>query len=503
MAQVSELKAQQFVNATLNMRSWGDLIFNVKAFGAVGNGIADDTQAVNAAAMAAMANGGGVVKLPPGIYNVSGSITAITKGGVYFEGSGPYATIIRHKSDTGNLFQFGDVSLGGIGVIRGGGVSNLSIHHNTTRSSGVTVLMQNAQNIKVKDVQFQNAITFAQCGGGTDDSSLFTVLEDVIGSLTGNGVGVDIRGGSHGIHLLNLQFNNEYNGTAIRINTTAKGMDTLYMDNCLFQRFMFGMLCNSALGTVQNAFLTNVVFDGMDVYSLLFQPSASAIYTRFNFVGCWFTSRTNAAVVIDGPSTTIVDGIYFADSRWVTVYKQGVFVVSQYVKNIDIDNCILSNCSTEGSGLHPAIQIVDNTKKFNITNSKIGEEGATLALQSYAIRIGANCDLYTIANNDLIGNVTGAIWDGAGTYTAKLIKDNLGYNPVGNLAPPALPTSGTALKNPFSSPVQVFIYAGTVTSIAKNGSSIPGMANGQMILYPGESITVSYTAAPTWSWFGL
>ncbi|MGX4584061.1 glycosyl hydrolase family 28-related protein [Paenibacillus chitinolyticus] len=491
------------LNDRINQRVYGDLIFNVKAFGAAGNGIADDTQAINAAAMAAMANGGGVVKLPPGIYNVSGSITAITKSGVYFEGSGPFATIIRHKSDTANLFQFGDVSLGGIGVIRGGGVSNLSIHHNTSRSGGVTVLMQNAQNIKVKDVQFQNAITFAQCGGDTDESSIFTVLEDVIGSLTGNGIGVDIRGGSNGIHLLNLQFNNEYNGTAVRIDTTAKGMDTLYMDNCLFQRFMFGMLCTGSLGTVQNAFLTNVVFDGIEVFSLLFQPSASAIYTRFNFVSCWFTSRSNAAVVIDGPSTAIVDGIYFSDSRWVTVYKQGVLVISQYVKNIDLDNCILSNCSMEGSAMYPAIQIVDNTKKFNITNSKIGEEGATISLQSYAIRIGVNCDLYTIANNDLIGNVTGAISDGAGTYTKKLIKDNLGYNPVGNLATPTLPASGTALKNPFSTPVQVFIHVGTVTSIAKNGSNISGMTSGQMILYPGETITVSYTAAPTWSWFGL
>ena len=46
-------------------------IYNARAYGALGNGIADDTAAIQAAIDAASAGGGGVVYLPPGVYMTS------------------------------------------------------------------------------------------------------------------------------------------------------------------------------------------------------------------------------------------------------------------------------------------------------------------------------------------------------------------------------------------------------------------------------------------------
>jgi hypothetical protein len=57
----------------------GDIWFNVKWYGAVGNGTTDDTAAVAAAVVAAAAAGGGVVYLPEGRYKLTDEIT-ITSG---------------------------------------------------------------------------------------------------------------------------------------------------------------------------------------------------------------------------------------------------------------------------------------------------------------------------------------------------------------------------------------------------------------------------------------
>ena len=52
--------------------------FNVRAFGAVGDGVHDDTAAIQAAIDAASAGLGGVVYLPPGGYRTSAPLTLPT-----------------------------------------------------------------------------------------------------------------------------------------------------------------------------------------------------------------------------------------------------------------------------------------------------------------------------------------------------------------------------------------------------------------------------------------
>ena len=67
-----------------------DDVFNVKDFGAAGNGSADDRAAIQAAADAAMAKQGAILFFPPGIYHITASITFAgnTHGGIKILGSG-------------------------------------------------------------------------------------------------------------------------------------------------------------------------------------------------------------------------------------------------------------------------------------------------------------------------------------------------------------------------------------------------------------------------------
>ena len=98
--------------------------------------------------------------------------------------------------------------------------------------------------------------------------------------------------------------------------------------------------------------------------------------------------------------------------------------------------------------------------------------------------------------------------DGQGSPLYVTIKDS--YIPGMSFSTPAVPASGTALQNENVIPIKIYLYGGTVTQIqlTKNGtaytvfSNASGLAlSGQSyILNPGDSITLTYTAAPTWVW---
>jgi hypothetical protein len=69
---------------------------NVKDHGAVGNGTADDTSAIQLAISICSGNGGGVVYFPRGTYKISQKLTIVNR--VTLMGAGPNATIIQQTA---------------------------------------------------------------------------------------------------------------------------------------------------------------------------------------------------------------------------------------------------------------------------------------------------------------------------------------------------------------------------------------------------------------------
>ena len=84
--------------------------FNVKSYGAVGNGIADDTAAINSALSAARTAGRGTVFFPAGIYktngnhDLSGTNAQGSVSGLRILGSGIGATVLKMADATHDLF---------------------------------------------------------------------------------------------------------------------------------------------------------------------------------------------------------------------------------------------------------------------------------------------------------------------------------------------------------------------------------------------------------------
>lgn len=145
----------------------------------------------------------------------------------------------------------------------------------------------------------------------------------------------------------------------------------------------------------------------------------------------------------------------------------------------------------------PAIQL-GNSHNRVIGNSFDTTAGG--ANYTYAVaESGGPFTNNIIADNTLIAGTAGLISLNA-TSTA-VVHHNPPYNPRGSITPPAVPASGTAQTNYSGGDVTVYVAGGTVTVIAVNGTAT-GMTSGAIRLPSGASITLTYSVAPSWSWFG-
>jgi parallel beta-helix repeat protein len=86
---------------TSTVNANGEQVFDVKTYGAVGDGSTDDTGAIRSAIRAASATGG-VVFFPPGVFVLPGRITCKSLNNVSFQGSGKSATVLKSAVPAGN-----------------------------------------------------------------------------------------------------------------------------------------------------------------------------------------------------------------------------------------------------------------------------------------------------------------------------------------------------------------------------------------------------------------
>jgi hypothetical protein len=217
--------------------------------------------------------------------------------------------------------------------------------------------------------------------------------------------------------------------------------------------------------------------------------------------------------------------------------------------DVSITNNFVQGASSAGisiavSNLAPSrgVRIIGNTSKNNNQNQNgahagielyLGVGGAGLSgLSDVVIQgnhvyddqptktqaIGIGVGLYgqragfqnvIIEGNDVAGNKTIGIYNNADPYQGFVIRNNFGYNPLGNIPAPTFPASGVSQINNTTSDVSVYVTAGTQPiSVMINGvtlagvSILPNSVSAPIRLPANQSITLTYApgGAPTWQW---
>jgi hypothetical protein len=172
---------------------------SVADFGARGDGVTDDTRAIQAG-IAAVA-GGGVVMLPAGSYRVSSTLAVTDRLGVTLVGAGAWATIISPTP-----------ALGGAPVVRftncrACGAWNLTIEGNSSRPPSAAIESRvdaprpgpapsqlNLQNLRLGSTirdSLVDGVRFTAAAGSDQNNDLALILNVEIDNFTGAGISIE------------------------------------------------------------------------------------------------------------------------------------------------------------------------------------------------------------------------------------------------------------------------------------------------------------------------
>lgn len=93
-------------------------------------------------------------------------------------------------------------------------------------------------------------------------------------------------------------------------------------------------------------------------------------------------------------------------------------------------------------------------------------------------------------------------YNGAIGGTGNWFQNNANFNPF-TITAPTLPASGVTYTNTLGCAARVYIQGGTFTAVSINGNSITASGSFQTEVLPGDTIAVTYSVAPAWTWIGL
>jgi hypothetical protein len=190
-------------------------------------------------------------------------------------------------------------------------------------------------------------------------------------------------------------------------------------------------------------------------------------------VGCTFDGQGGDNVFLAGQECAVVGNMFtsIGDQAATAGTAAGVHLEFAAANNTVTGNCFDSSSTNGRTG-------------YFIYEQQIGSSGPNVITDNTMTVVGT------------LG-VQAVLTAGVASQVAR----NIGFNPIGKQTAPGIPASTTPLTNPFNVDCSVWISGGTVTVISMGGQAT-GQTSGYFLLPAGQTITLTYTVAPAWVWFG-
>jgi hypothetical protein len=196
------LNAQTQVDASYQARNLP--VYNVKSYGAKGDGVTDDTAALNAALAAVSAHGGGYLFLPRGTYEISSEI--VIPNGVQMVGLGwsnppaygQFGTVIQANANFSGSATFpGNMMLAidGPNDTYGSGASNMTVDCNNVPGCGGLYRGHANEQTYFKRITVLNfsSYGFYVCGAGENGDAPHVCGGNSNGGAQGDGPDEDLQ----------------------------------------------------------------------------------------------------------------------------------------------------------------------------------------------------------------------------------------------------------------------------------------------------------------------
>lgn len=473
---------------------------SVKDYGAVGNGVTNDTAAFQAAVDRAAALSGAKVTIPAGTYLLNGTVN-ITTSGVTIEGDGHQSTWIVNGQTNAPAIKFGD----GVSTYNRCGISNVVFG----QKSGVTAVSGNCGLLASKCSNFvMDNVQVFQFPQALYDGVIFDYVTQSyvtnIGLQGCTNAAWLMRNNTFGIFATNGRCDSSAYGMHIR---DCQGLYITNFDNFgnTINAYNIG---NTGAGDTRYMFFTNCIGDT--------SGQTNWVVTELEvgrFTNCWAATQTNTT------SYPNSDGWYLSGAAVVDIGFSNCVAISNcrhginldYAVKVSINGCALgSNFDpTAFGGLGPGNGIGaggGSGVSVGASSSRIRINGGVFDNnQRYGAEVASGAQKVDITAVEMRDNILGRILNNANASAGECKISNVGgYNPVGFITAPAIPASGSTATNLSGVDVMVYLAGGTLTgNVEINGHGVLAVTNTGYYLPAGATIKLTYSVAPTWAWSGF
>lgn len=489
---------------------------NVLDFGAVGDGVTDDTAAFNAAIAWANAKGGddrsailgSTIYIPEGRYKITTALNPITVSGVTFVGASKTSAVLL-LSVNGAAFTFGNGTLTPVG----GGIQSVKIEYPAGPVGAARIVdIDKAFSLDFEDMMLQDIGTFLRLGVSNSRTAGGVVVRNVQAAVGNDGYPVfDMRYGA-GLTISDCQM--FVLGVLPPVNpasmTTVYGAsvfkcdigfwDTLQVTNCIFERFDSGVACTADAGMVyQNFFFTNVIMDYFRRWPFYLEAKNNGVISGIRCdSNCWYVSWEESCVEIQS-TTGFADNLYFAGTMPIAG-KYAIFANVLNAKSMIFEGIEVGAANRLGT-VNAAVNFETLCLGFSVLGCKGNFDltGSGLPWRAnYGISIGVNCSNYQISNCFFDGTIGGYSESSHTGVGQRVTFNNNNTNYSGYQASITVAASGVTYTNTSSFTQQWTLIGGTLTGdYLKNSVSIGQPSFATITIYPNETLRATYSVAPT------
>lgn len=476
-----------------------NLFFNVKDYGATGNGSTDDTSAINAAIAGANTNSGGIVFFPTGTYIVSSTLTApASKVTIMGCGAGSIIKLASGWSG-GRVFNITNdyVRIESFKFL--GGPNNTASSNPAANMIEVTA----AQWVTIENIDAEYTNGYIIKGAGSASKGIQKLF---ITNIRGNrnGYGIHLLGNSGSSYAVQAMLNN------IHIQQTTLG-DVLLLEDCYdvhlnhMNSSVYGDVSSNA-SNIRIKGGASIFAQSIDVGAFPTQPALTpAILLESGTNGSPENIHFSGGIVqecLTGFTINAGRNIYINDFKIQRHATHGISLASG-VSSVLVKSCIFS-LNGQTAGTNYEIQCTSTSSPIWILYNDFNTPRGSASGQVTAVGFhGASSNGAQWESNNFGGS--GFTASTIFSTTPKFAYHNRNYNPFGSqtVAVPAsgASTSGASFERFFTITANA---ASSCTVVVSNGATVTIPAAGVVTLFvpPGATVTPTYTNAPTWTVYG-
>lgn len=402
---------------TLDVPATAYPVFNVKnaTYGAVCDGVTDDTAAIQAAVTAAGNAGGGDVRLPAGTCLVSA--LTMTKVGIRIVGEGPGASILKTNSASVDVLSFGNTTTA---YSPCGGVANLTLASSVTRTAGAAITVDGCEQGEVTNVRIATTRGDGVHLSPAGHLATLWFFNHVDIEISGAFTGVKIQGGNDR-YFTDMWVRGDGTTTGSRgVLVTSSGGD--WFTNVELVQFEYGFTTAPGAGqTVNWLHLMNVLADTNITHGFHFAASGGSV-SGIVCTACW--ASTNGSSTVNGRGIYIGSGSSYQFTGLRAINNGGHGVELAGGSDILVSDSLVAGNSNASNGTAHGI-IATNVSGLKLIGNRIGPAATTSNNQGYGIFLNTGTDGIVVQGNDCTGNVTGGINNAVGVSSTRLVAGNL------------------------------------------------------------------------------